>query len=178
MATHATTAGPGPATNPGAEVTTVVFLVTGSGVLASEEGTAMWRSVPTPPSGEPAPTAAQLRRARRAHPAFQGRLPSADAASEPGAGPDRGPSELGTVEIYDPMTASWSAVPPGVRQAKVGEAFCSVLADGRFLIGGPAAGPVATYDPTTRQWSTAVQQQVHGRHGGKASSFIAVRLRT
>jgi len=163
MATHATTVGPGPATDPGAEVTTVVFLLTGSGVLASEEGTAMWRSVPTPPSGEPAPTAAQLRRARRAHPAFQGRLANADAAS---------------VEIYDPMTASWSAVPPGVRQAKVGEAFCSVLADGRFLIGGPAAGPVATYDPTTRQWSAAVQLQVHGRHGGKASSFIAVRLRT
>ena len=174
MATHATTAGPGPVADPGAEVTTVVFLLTGSGVVASQQGTAMWRSVPTPPSGEPGPTPAQLRRAKRAHPAFQGRFPRADAAFPPPAGPGGG----GTVEIYDPLTASWSAVPQGARQAKVGEAFCSVLPDGRFLIGAPAAGSVATYDPTTRQWSTAVQPQVPGRRGGKASSFIAVRLRT
>lgn len=195
MASQARTAGsqPGTAGDPGAEVATVVFLLTGTGVLTSEDGTAMWRSVPVPPSGTSGPTPAQYRRAKRAHPAFQGRLPRADGAFESSARPQPTsgagggaaktpagstsvPVESATVEIYDPLTASWSAVPPGVRQTKVGEAFCSVLPDGRFLIGAPAAGPVATYDPTTRQWSTA-GPPAPGRRSAKASSFIAVRLR-
>jgi len=183
-------ASPGP--EPGAEVTAVVFLLTGTGVLAREDGTAMWRSLPTPPTDDAAPTPAQLRRAKRAHPAFQGRLPSAGAAfellreasvasraAEPEAERKRSPARTGepsTVEIYDPLTASWSAIPPGVRQARVGETICTVLPDGRFLIGAPAAGPVATFDPVARQWSAAAPP-AHERRGGKAS-FIAVRLRT
>jgi hypothetical protein len=82
------------------------------------------------------------------------------------------------MEIYDPLTSSWSAVPPGAGPAKVGNAVCGMLPDGRFLIGGLASASCATYDPDTDRWSTTSMREArpgNSRRGG-ATSVIVVRM--
>ncbi len=160
---------PQPASDdPDSEITTV-FLLTDCDVLTQEQTTRLWRSVPTSPASEapPTPTPAQLRNLKRMHPAYQGRLHRAD----PGPG---------TMEIYDPLTSSWSAVPSGAGRAQVGDTICCTLPDGRYLFGGAASASCATYDPGTKRWSTSPIPSARpgsGRRRGASASVIAVRMK-
>lgn len=154
-----------------AEITTV-FLLTDCDVLAQEAGTRLWRSVAAASGAEPAPrpTPAQLRNLKRLHPAYQGRLPRPDPdAQEPAR----------TIEIYDPLTSSWSRVPKGACRTQVGETVFCTLPDGRYLVGGPSTAACATFDPGTNRWSTSPvpgARPVQGRRRPSAASVIAVRM--
>jgi hypothetical protein len=152
-----------------------VFLLTDSDVLAQEGKTSLWRSVARPVEDAPAgPTPAQLRKFKRMHPAYQGRLSRADGIANP---PAAAPAAR-KMEIYDPLTSSWSAVPPGAGRAQVGEAVCCILPDGRFLVGSVASASCATYDPGTNCWSTAPIPARSGtsRRSGGPASVIVVRM--
>jgi len=131
-----------------------VFLLTDSDVLAQDGGTSLWRSVARPVDDAPAaPTPAQLRNLKRMHPAYQDRLFRADG---PAKSPPAHAAGTRKMEIYDPLTSSWSAVPPGAGRAQVGEAVCCILPDGRFLIGAwrrqaaPPTTPVRIAGPPHR----------------------------
>jgi hypothetical protein len=153
-----------------------VFLLTGSDVLAQDGGTSLWRSVAQPVDDAPAaPTAAQLRNLKRMHPAYQDRLHRADGpAKSPAAAHTRAARKM---EIYDPLTSSWSPVPPGAGRAQVGEAVCCILPDGRFLIGSVASASCATYDPGTNRWSTTPMRPAGSSTARRSSaSVIAVRM--
>ncbi|HEU5002161.1 MAG TPA: hypothetical protein VFW71_05205 [Actinomycetota bacterium] len=160
--------------------TPVVFLVTDTDVLMQEEATKLWRSVGSPGVPDRAGAgdvislaATQLRglrrdQARRVHPAGSAHR-SADRATD-GL----------RLEIYNPLTSTWAAVPPAAGRARVGDALCSRLPDGRVLIaqaGRASSGPCAVYDPTTGQWSTAPGREPAGprRRGSAGPSVIAVR---
>lgn len=55
-------------------------------------------------------------------------------------------------QIYDPVADSWKniAMPPW---STVGDACCTVLPDGRVMIGALLSGDCIIYDPTTDSWS-------------------------
>jgi hypothetical protein len=154
-----------------------VFLLTDSDVLAQERSTSLWRSVASPGEDAPsAPTPAQLRNLKRMHPAYHGRLARADGAKPRTRA---GAADGGKMEIYDPLTSSWSAVPVGTDRAQVGEAVCCILPDGRVLIGSPASACCATYDPGTNRWSTSPVRPARSatsRRSGGPASVIAVRM--
>lgn len=145
-----------------------VFLLTDRDVLTREDDTCLWRSVASPDDdGQAAPTPSQLRNLKRMHPAYQGR-------QLPGEGPERR-----RMEIYDPLTSTWSSVPSGSGRAKVGDTVCCVLPDGRFLFGSPASPNCATYDPGTNRWSTSPMRPARSgtaRRSGGPGSVIAVRM--
>jgi hypothetical protein len=63
-----------------------------------------------------------------------------------------GQTEDATGEIYDPVKNTWTSIsgPPG--WADVGDASCSVLADGRVLVGSILDTKSAIFDPTTSGW--------------------------
>jgi hypothetical protein len=153
-----------------------VFLLTGSDVLAQEGESRLWHSVAQPVDGAPAaPTPAQLRNLKRMHPAYQDRLFRADGPAKSQAAAHAGTRKM---EIYDPLTSSWSPVPAGAGRAQVGEAVCCILPDGRFLIGGVASAGCATYDPGTNRWSTAPTRPAGSSTSRRSSSasVIAVRM--
>lgn len=161
----------------GSEITRV-FLLTDTDVLVQDQGTSLWRSVSTQPAEGASPTPAQLRNLKRVHPAYQGRLARAGgngARRAPGLG-------AGRMEIYNPLTATWSAVPGGAGRAQVGDAVCFELPDGRLLIGGQASSSCATYDPGTDCWSTSQASSTRHRRTstpsrrGAPASVIAVRV--
>ena len=155
-----------------------IFLLTDSDVLAQEGESSLWRSVVRPVEDAPAgPTPAQLRNLKRMHPAYQGRLSRADGPARTPAAVHAGRTQK--MEIYDPLTSSWSAVPPGAGPAKVGDAVCCILPDGRFLIGDLASATCATYDPDTNRWSTTSMRAArsgNSRRSGGPASVIVVRM--
>src|SRR5438552_14717965 len=168
---------PTPPGDPDTDISEIrVFLLTDSDVLAQERDSSLWRSVARPAEDAPAaPTPAQLRNLKRLHPAYQGRLSRAD-------GPARTPAvvhagRMQKMEIYDPLTSSWSPVPPGAGPAQVGDAVCCILPDGRFLIGGLASASCATYDPDTNRWTPIrAVRSGNSRRSGSPTSVIAVRM--
>ena len=170
---------PTPPGDPDTDISEIrVFLLTDSDVLAQERESSLWRSVARPVEDAPAaPTPAQLRNLKRMHPAYQGRLWRADGPAKTPAAVHAGrPRKM---EIYDPLTSSWSAVPPGASPAKVGDAVCGMLPDGRFLIGDLASATCATYDPDTNRWSTTSMRAArsgNSRRSGGPASVIVVRM--
>ncbi|HWD71707.1 MAG TPA: hypothetical protein VG779_04205 [Actinomycetota bacterium] len=170
---------PTPPGDPDADISEIrVFLLTEGDVLAQEGEGSLFCSVARPVEDAPAaPTPAQLRNFKRMHPAYQGRLWRADGpARTPAAAPA---GRTRKMEIYDPLTSSWSAVPPGAGPAKVGDAVCGMLPDGRFLIGGIASASCATYDPDTDRWSTTsigAARSGNSRRSGGPASVIVVRM--
>ncbi len=170
---------PTPPGDPDADISEIrVFLLTDTDVLAQEGEGSLFCSVARPVEDPPpAPTPAQLRQFKRMHPAYQGRLWQADG---PAKTPATMPAGLRRkMEIYDPLTSSWSAVPPGAGPAKVGNAVCGMLPDGRFLIGGLASASCATYDPDTDRWSTTSMRGApsgNARRSGAPVSVIVVRM--
>jgi hypothetical protein len=169
---------PTPPGDPDADISEIrVFLLTDGDVLAQEGEGSLFCSVARPVEDAPAaPTPAQLRNFKRMHPAYHGRPWRADGPAKSPAAVRAGRTRK--MEIYDPLTSSWSAVPPGAGPAKVGNAVCGMLPDGRFLIGGLASASCATYDPDTDRWSTTSMRETrpgNSRRGGP-TSVIVVRM--
>ena len=63
-------------------------------------------------------------------------------------------------EIYDPVSDSWTPIPPPPGWASVGDASCCVLPDGRLMIGALTTPQCAIYDPVSDTWSTAANKAV------------------
>ncbi len=61
-------------------------------------------------------------------------------------------ADILTMQIYDPVTDSWTAVatPPG--WTGIGDAVSCVLADGTFLLGSFNSANAALFDPATQIW--------------------------
>jgi hypothetical protein len=71
-----------------------------------------------------------------------------------------GGSETNTCEIYDPTSNSWTVVSPPILTngnpatwATIGDAPCTVLPDGTFLIGANNTQNIAKFDPATMTWT-------------------------
>ncbi len=63
-------------------------------------------------------------------------------------------------EIYDPVSDTWSPIPPPTGWAIVGDAASCILPDGRLLIGALTSPACIIYDPATNSWSPAASKAV------------------
>jgi hypothetical protein len=73
-------------------------------------------------------------------------------------GGDGGDTNKG--EIYDPVSDTWSPIPPPPGWSMVGEASCCLLPDGRIMIGALTSTSCIIYDPSTNSWSPAASKAV------------------
>jgi hypothetical protein len=62
-------------------------------------------------------------------------------------------SETKNCEIYDPVSDTWSAIPPPPGWPEVGDAASCLLPDGRLLLGFLSGTQTAIYDPVGGAWS-------------------------
>lgn len=62
-------------------------------------------------------------------------------------------SEDNTGEIYDPVKNTWSPIKPPTGWSEVGDAPCTLLPDGRLLLGSISDSRTAIYDPKTNSWT-------------------------
>lgn len=63
-------------------------------------------------------------------------------------------------EIYDPVSDSWSPIPPPPGWAQVGDAVCCVLPSGDLMIGALTTPLCAIYDPVTNSWAPAASKAI------------------
>jgi hypothetical protein len=63
-------------------------------------------------------------------------------------------------EIYNPVSDSWSAIPPPPGWAEVGDAASCLFPDGRLMIGALADPQCAIYDPAADAWLPAASKAV------------------
>lgn len=63
-------------------------------------------------------------------------------------------------EIYDPVSDTWSAIPPPPGWAKVGDASCCILPDGRLMIGALTTPQCVIFDPVSDSWSPATSKAI------------------
>ena len=63
-------------------------------------------------------------------------------------------------EIYDPVTDSWTPIPPPPGWAMVGDAASCILPDGRLMIGALTTPECTIYDPATDSWSAAASKAI------------------
>jgi len=80
---------------------------------------------------------------------------------------DTDPQDHNTVEIYDPVTNTWTVGPDGPF-GDIGDTGHQILADGRMLVSNRFDERVAIFDPTTMAW-TQVASKVSGHTGDEES---------
>ena len=68
---------------------------------------------------------------------------------------DGAQNETTTGEIYDPRTDTWAEISAPAGWTEIGDAPCTVLPDGRVLVGQINGNKTAIYDPVTNQWTPA-----------------------
>ena len=68
---------------------------------------------------------------------------------------DGAQNETTTGEIYDPRTDTWTEISAPAGWTEIGDAPCTVLPDGRVLVGQINGNKTAIYDPVTNQWTPA-----------------------
>ena len=69
--------------------------------------------------------------------------------------------DLLAVEIYDPVSDSWTSLPNPPGWTNIGDAPTCVLPDGRLLLGNINAVGTAIYDPVANTWFDRRQQARH-----------------
>jgi hypothetical protein len=62
-------------------------------------------------------------------------------------------TETNHCELYDPVTDTWTAVAPPAGWTNMGDAACTLLPDGRLLVGYYNGTKTALYDPASGAWS-------------------------
>lgn len=67
-------------------------------------------------------------------------------------------SETNTCEIYDPLANTWTEFASPSGWARVGDAPCVVLPDGRVLVGQIDDQRTSIYDPVANSWSAGAQK--------------------
>jgi hypothetical protein len=60
--------------------------------------------------------------------------------------------ETNRCEIYDPVADSWTEMNGPAGWAKIGDAACALLSDGKFLMGNSADNLTAIFDPVLGSW--------------------------
>jgi Kelch motif protein len=68
---------------------------------------------------------------------------------------DGAQSETTTGEIYDPRTDTWTEIAAPAGWTEIGDAPCTVLPDGRVLVGQINGTMTAIYDPVANTWTAA-----------------------
>lgn len=66
--------------------------------------------------------------------------------------------ETNTAETYNPVTDTWTTLSPPPGWARIGDAPCCVLPDGRLLLGSIDDQRTAIYDPTTNAWTASANK--------------------
>jgi Kelch motif len=61
-------------------------------------------------------------------------------------------SDTTTAEIYDPLSDSWTEIPAPKGWTEIGDAPCTVLPDGRVLLGQINGQATGIYDPVANSW--------------------------
>ena len=79
--------------------------------------------------------------------------------------------DLLAAEIYDPVANTWTVLSTPAGWADIGDAPCSVLADGTVLLGRILGSPPAIYDPVANTW-TAVGNTINGRDEEEAWALL------
>lgn len=69
-------------------------------------------------------------------------------------------------EIYDPVSDTWSPLPPPPGWAIVGDAASCLLPDGRIMIGALLTPDCAIYDPVSNSWTAAASKAVRSNEEG------------
>jgi len=64
-----------------------------------------------------------------------------------------GAVESNKCEIYDPVSDTWSDITPPTGWTRIGDAACTLLPDGRFLLGNLDDSRTAIFDPSTDSFS-------------------------
>lgn len=70
-----------------------------------------------------------------------------------------GGSDVDTAEMYDPVWDWWTSLPTPAGWSNIGDAPCSVLPDGRLILGNIFTNETAIYDPVSNTWSKAANKQ-------------------
>ena len=68
--------------------------------------------------------------------------------------------DVNTVELYDPLSDSWTNLSAPAGWSSLGDAPSCVLPDGRVMVGNSFLGtnPVALFDPATQEWESAASK--------------------
>ena len=66
--------------------------------------------------------------------------------------------DLNAAEIYDPLKNTWTSVATPTGWTALGDAPCSVLSDGRVIVGSIAGPATAIYDPRANTWTQAANK--------------------
>jgi hypothetical protein len=67
-------------------------------------------------------------------------------------------TDLCAVDLYDPVSDSWTALSAPANWTVIGDAPCCVLPDGSVLLGSIRDGMCVRFDPGSRGWSSAGQK--------------------
>jgi hypothetical protein len=141
--------------------TTTMMLLTDGRVMVQEEGTNHWHALTPDHTGSYVNgTWSRLadmsiwRRYYASGVLRDGRMIVA-GGEQSGAGTDTNQGE-----IYDPVTDSWTPIPPPPGWSQVGDAASSMLPDGRLMIGALTTPRCAIYDPATDTWSDAASKAI------------------
>lgn len=140
--------------------TSTMILLTDGRIMVQEENTSHWHALTPDKTGSyvngtwsPLADMTIMRRYYASGTLRDGRV-IVVGGEQSGAGKDTNQGE-----IYDPDADVWTPIPLPP-WAKVGDAACCMLPDGRLLIGALATSECIIYDPVTATWSPAASKAV------------------
>jgi len=64
--------------------------------------------------------------------------------------------------IYDPLSNTWTDLPPPKGWTNIGDTPATVMPDGKFMLGYKFKTKMALYDPETGQWTAVAHQNKQG----------------
>lgn len=146
-----------------------LLLLTDGSVMCQDGGTLhRWSRLFPDQSGDyvaglwrPVPPMAERRRGFASAVLADGRLFVAGGSGSPNNDTfaDRHTEPLPSAEIYDPRRNTWSSLTVPSGWPPFGNTPCSVLTDGRVLIGFDGRAETATYDPARGSWAMGASRE-------------------
>jgi hypothetical protein len=140
--------------------TSTMILLTDGRIMVQEEGTKHWHAL-TPVNGSYLngtwSSLADMSIWRRYYASGvlkDGRV-IVCGGEQSGAGGD-----TNKCEIYDPVADTWTNIPAPAGWTQIGDAVCTVLPDGRFMIGSLGSTACAIYHPATNSWTAAASKAI------------------